>query len=172
MVESRNVKSVHPLATRASWFTRVACAMAVCLVCQLLGQQSVFGVIVNTVTGTGNTTAPSDNPGWGNVGVRGIGTGVYLGNLWVLTASHVGGGDILLQQGVQAAFEEAGRSDPRLLAVGAEVGAYVPARHRANCEVASSRTPSVRSFQMAAPSSSCRSRRTLQRRPEYISVRF
>ena len=96
MVESRSVKSVRPLATRASWFTRVACAMAVCLVCQLSGQQSVFGVIVNTVTGTGNTTAPSDNPGWENVGVRGIGTGVYLGNLWVLTASHVGGGDILL----------------------------------------------------------------------------
>lgn len=54
------------------------------------------GVIIDTFTGTGNTSAPADNPGWANVGVRGAGTGVYLGNRWVLTASHVGAGSIVL----------------------------------------------------------------------------
>ncbi len=53
-------------------------------------------VIIDTTTGTGNTSAPTADPGWANVGVRGIGTGVYLGNRWVLTASHVGAGGITL----------------------------------------------------------------------------
>jgi hypothetical protein len=35
-----------------------------------------------------NTSAPLDDPGWLNVGNR----GVYLGNRWVLTAFHVGPG--------------------------------------------------------------------------------
>ncbi|QQE13390.1 trypsin-like serine protease [Planctomycetota bacterium] len=38
-----------------------------------------------------NDTAPTDDPGWERVGVRGIGTGVYLGEGWVITAKHVGG---------------------------------------------------------------------------------
>lgn len=54
------------------------------------------GVIIDSLTGTGNTSAPADNPGWANVGVRGAGTGVYLGDGWVLTASHVGAGSIVL----------------------------------------------------------------------------
>ena len=54
------------------------------------------GVVIDTVSGIGNTTAPADDPGWGNVGVLGVGTGVYLGNDWVLTAAHVGGGSIVL----------------------------------------------------------------------------
>lgn len=53
-------------------------------------------VVIDTITGTGNTTAPSDDPGWSNVGLLGIGTGVYLGNDWVLTAAHVGAGSIVL----------------------------------------------------------------------------
>src|SRR4051812_18029153 len=35
-----------------------------------------------------NTSAPVDDPGWVNVGDR----GVYLGDRWVITASHVGAG--------------------------------------------------------------------------------
>lgn len=54
------------------------------------------GVIIDSVTGTGNTSAPPDNPGWTNVGVRGIGSGVYLGDRWVLSANHVGAGSIVL----------------------------------------------------------------------------
>lgn len=53
-------------------------------------------VLIQTATGTGNTTAPPDDPGWANVGVRGIGNGVYLGGGWVLTVAHVGAGDIVL----------------------------------------------------------------------------
>jgi len=53
-------------------------------------------VVINTVTGTGNTTAPADNPGWSNVGLLGSGTGVYLGDGWVLTTAQVGGGSIVL----------------------------------------------------------------------------
>jgi hypothetical protein len=46
-------------------------------------------VVVSTTTA--NTSAPSaDDPGWNNVGDN----GVYLGNRWVLTAAHVGAGNI------------------------------------------------------------------------------
>lgn len=47
------------------------------------------GVIIDTLTGTGNTTAPADNPGWANVGIVNNGSAVYLGNRWVMTATHV-----------------------------------------------------------------------------------
>ncbi len=46
-------------------------------------------VILGTGNGQGNTTAPADNPGFGNVGILGSGSAVYLGNGWVLTAAHV-----------------------------------------------------------------------------------
>jgi hypothetical protein len=53
-------------------------------------------VIIDTQFGTGNTAAPADDPGFANVGSIGELTGVYIGNRWVLTANHVGGGDIVL----------------------------------------------------------------------------
>jgi MYXO-CTERM domain-containing protein len=49
-------------------------------------------VIITTGDGSGNTTAPPDDPGFANVGIRGSGTAVYLGSGWVLTAAHVGAG--------------------------------------------------------------------------------
>jgi hypothetical protein len=39
--------------------------------------------------GDGNTSAPTNDPGWANVGSLGGGSAVYLGNGWVLTAAHV-----------------------------------------------------------------------------------
>jgi hypothetical protein len=72
----------------------------------LVGQAQA--VVINTVTGTGNTSAPADDPGWSNVGVLGIGTGVYLGNRWVLTAAHVGGGSIVLNGGTYAMLAGSG----------------------------------------------------------------
>lgn len=57
---------------------------------------SAPAVIIQTTTGSGNTTAPPDDPGWAAVGARGIGTGVYVGNGWVLTAAHVWSGPITL----------------------------------------------------------------------------
>ena len=46
--------------------------------------------------GSGNTTAPADDPGFAHVGSPGVATVVYLGNGWVLTANHVGDTDVTL----------------------------------------------------------------------------
>jgi hypothetical protein len=54
-------------------------------------------VIIDSDDGTGNTTAPSPDPGWSYVGTRGSLTAVYLGDGWVLTANHVGAGDVTLR---------------------------------------------------------------------------
>jgi hypothetical protein len=53
-------------------------------------------VLIDSGDGTGNTTAPADDPGWDNVGARGTLNGVYLGYGWVLTAAHVGFGSVNL----------------------------------------------------------------------------
>ncbi|HVU89697.1 MAG TPA: Ig-like domain-containing protein [Pirellulales bacterium] len=42
--------------------------------------------------GSQNTTPPTDDPGFANIGIRGSGSAVYLGDGWVLTATHVGAG--------------------------------------------------------------------------------
>lgn len=72
--------------------------LAMLLVAVAIGQAATpaRGVIIDTITGTGNTSAPADDPGWANVGVRGAGSGVYLGDRWVLSANHVGAGSIVL----------------------------------------------------------------------------
>lgn len=67
-----------------------ACAL-VCAALFLVPEPA-HGVIIDSSTGTGNTTAPADNPGWANVGTVANGSAVYLGNRWVLTASHVWSG--------------------------------------------------------------------------------
>ena len=41
-----------------------------------------------------NRRAPADDPGWAYVGSRGGPTAIYLGHGWVLTARHVGSGDV------------------------------------------------------------------------------
>lgn len=57
-----------------------------------LPQPSAQAVILSAGDGTGNTSAPADDPGFASVGdVNGL-SGVYLGNGWVLTANHVGSG--------------------------------------------------------------------------------
>lgn len=53
-------------------------------------------VIIASGDGTGNTSAPADDPGWANVVKLGGLTGVYLGNGWVLTAEHVGARDMII----------------------------------------------------------------------------
>lgn len=54
-----------------------------------LGAGSARAVLIASGSGTGNTTAPSDDPGFANVGVPESLSAVYLGNNWVLTANHV-----------------------------------------------------------------------------------
>jgi hypothetical protein len=72
------------------------------LAAALVAPAPARAVIIDTLTGTGNTSAPVDDPGWNNVGYRGIGTGVYVGNRWVLTAAHVWSGSIVLPSGTYA----------------------------------------------------------------------
>ena len=55
-----------------------------------------IAVVLNTEDGAGNTEAPENDPGFQNVGILNAGSGVYLGNGWVLTAAHVGAGSITL----------------------------------------------------------------------------
>src|SRR5688572_9522920 len=50
------------------------------------------GAIVGVSTGTQNITAPADTPGFNNVARYQVGSAVYLGNRWLLTAEHVHGG--------------------------------------------------------------------------------
>ena len=52
------------------------------------------GVVIDVGDGSGNVTAPEDDPGFVNVGMRGIASAVYLGNRWVMTASHLGAGTV------------------------------------------------------------------------------
>ena len=54
--------------------------------------RSVQAVVIRGGDGSGNISAPVDDPGWANVGKRGVGSAVYLGDGWCLTAAHVGAG--------------------------------------------------------------------------------
>ncbi len=53
-------------------------------------------VIIDSGDGTGNVTPPPDDPGFINVGRKSGLSVVYLRNGWVLTANHVGIGDVIL----------------------------------------------------------------------------
>jgi hypothetical protein len=64
----------------------------------LVGAGPSHAVIIASGDGTGNTTAPADDPGWANLGIPTAGlTAIYLGNGWVLTANHVGAGAVVFQ---------------------------------------------------------------------------
>ncbi len=49
-----------------------------------------FAALIATGSGTGNTTAPNPDPGFGRLGVVNGLSAVYFRNGWVLTANHVG----------------------------------------------------------------------------------
>lgn len=51
----------------------------------------VFAVIISGGDGSGNTTAPVDDPGWANVGRvnTAYSSATYLGSSWFITAYHV-----------------------------------------------------------------------------------
>ena len=46
--------------------------------------ETAQGVIILSGDGSGNTSVPSDDPGWGHV----VAGGVHIGNGWYLTANH------------------------------------------------------------------------------------
>ena len=65
-------------------------ALALVLGVVLIAAQA-GAVLIATGDGTGNTTPPSGDPGFGNVGVTDTSlSAVYVRNGWVLTANHVG----------------------------------------------------------------------------------
>lgn len=76
------------MPTRLSRRVTVASGLltaALCLACP----RPAAAVVINTATaGTLNSTAPANDPGWDNVGYFGIGTAIYLGDRWGLTAYH------------------------------------------------------------------------------------
>jgi hypothetical protein len=78
-------------------------AAAALLGAALLLPAPARGVIIDTITGSGNTSAPVDDPGWANMGTVNNGSAVYLGNRWVLTANHVGSGTTTLSGTTYAA---------------------------------------------------------------------
>ena len=49
-------------------------------------------VVIDTAAGTENTSAPLDDPGFAHVGINSQFSAVYLGNHWVISARHAGGG--------------------------------------------------------------------------------
>jgi hypothetical protein len=62
----------------------------------VLSLAPAHAVLLGKSDGSGNTTAPADDPGWDRVGTVNGSTGVYLGEGFVLSAQHVGAGDLLL----------------------------------------------------------------------------
>jgi hypothetical protein len=77
------------IARSAPWALRLILLFA-------LGVRPAIAVVIDSGDGSGNTSAPVDDPGWGNVGVLGRTTGVYLENHWVLTAGHIGARELQL----------------------------------------------------------------------------
>lgn len=62
----------------------------------LLTTPAICALVVESDAQDATTRAPAPDPGWANVGLRGAMTAIYLGNGWVITAYHVGAGDVVL----------------------------------------------------------------------------
>jgi len=76
---------------------RILRSISLALAIFVLGAAPSRAVLIATGDGTGNVTAPADDPGFANVGTRTTGlTVLYVGYGWVLTANHVGAGDVIL----------------------------------------------------------------------------
>jgi len=73
--------------------------LMVTAVCLVLASSS-GAVLIDSGDGTGNTTAPTPDPNWDNIGVGSGLTVTYLGDGWVLTAAHVGEITVAIDGGV------------------------------------------------------------------------
>jgi hypothetical protein len=78
-----------------------------CFMLQLIFVLPSVAVTIDSGDGSGNTSAPANDPGWSYVGVRNSLSAVYLGNRWVLTARHVGVGSVILSGVTYAAAQPA-----------------------------------------------------------------
>ena len=88
--DSHDGSRTRPRGTRVGAFVAVVSCLMACL------PIAASAVLIATGDGTGNTTPPAADPGFANVGNLGGRSGVYVRNGWVLTASHVGAGTIVL----------------------------------------------------------------------------
>ncbi len=89
---------------RGPWNARVgrgvSCLLTAALFAVLIiSANQSSALIIASGDGSGNITAPVDDPGFANIGRRvpgeGAGTFVYLGNNKVLTAAHIGIADVV-----------------------------------------------------------------------------
>jgi hypothetical protein len=78
------------------WTRRITNPLAVVILASIAIVPAASAVLIAGGDGTGNTTAPSPDPGFDHVGVINGLSGVYVRNGWVLTAHHVGVNPILL----------------------------------------------------------------------------
>jgi len=62
----------------------------------LLATPVICALVIESDAGDASTRAPAPDPGWANVGLRSGMAATYLGNGWVITALHVGAGDVVL----------------------------------------------------------------------------
>jgi len=62
----------------------------------LLAITPANSVVIDSGDGTGNITAPEDDPGWDHQGSRSGLTVIYVGNGWILTAAHVPFGNVTM----------------------------------------------------------------------------
>jgi hypothetical protein len=62
----------------------------------LLSVPALCALVIESGADDRSTRAPAQVPGWANVGLRAGTSAVYLGNGWVITARHVGAGDVVL----------------------------------------------------------------------------
>ena len=74
----------------------LATSLAALLALLTLAALPASAALIATGDGTGNTTAPTSDPGFNRVGVVNGLSGVYFRNGWVLTANHVGDGALVL----------------------------------------------------------------------------
>ncbi len=108
---------------------RTAAVLVLSFLCIHMAQSPSLGVVIRGGDGSGNTTAPPapiGDPGWAQVGLRGVGSAIYLGNGWVLTANHVGLGDVTFDSTTYSA--QAGTfhqlHDPSNASVMADIGVF------------------------------------------------
>jgi len=66
------------------------------LLLSLLFTAPAQAVLIDSGDGTGNTTAPADDPGFDHLGTKGGTSVIYVGYGWVLSAAHVGLGTVVL----------------------------------------------------------------------------
>jgi hypothetical protein len=95
----RGIRAASSAPSCGIWRSaRVARRSAALALCALWLQAAPGAAVVHTTgDGSGNTTAPADDPGFAHVGRTGNSlTGVYLGYGWFLTANHVGETSITL----------------------------------------------------------------------------